>query len=95
LLIPFLKELSRIYSGKQAPNESFDFIKIFTAIIRNSADFERIGEAYFDEKIIVLNNSLFISMIGWINKETQLNGLEQQLIKMSKVCLYGILKNQE
>lgn len=95
LLIPFLKEMSRLYAGKQAPNESFDFIKIFTAIIQNSADFKSIGEAYFDEKIIVLNNSLFISLIGWFNKGTELNGLEQQLFKMAKVCLYGILKNQE
>lgn len=91
----FLNELLRMDTRNQESNGDYDFIQIFSNVICYSNDFEAIGELYLKEKITVLNNALFLSLIDWFNKEKTIKGLEQYLKDIVKICLYGILKNME
>lgn len=86
----FINELVKIYGVEQAPDGKFDFMFIFSMIIRQSSDFNKIGESYFKEKIEVLNNSLFMALINWFNKAETVEGLEHYLTNIVKVCIYGI-----
>lgn len=86
----FINEYVKIHGIEQAPDGKFDFISIFAMIIRQSSDFDKIGEAYFKEKIEVLNNSLFMALINWFNKAETIEGLEHYLNNIVKVCIYGI-----
>jgi Transcriptional regulator len=91
----FLNELLRMSTTNQESNGDYDFIQIFSHVISKSNDFNSIGKAYFKEKITVLNNALFLSLIHWFNKEKTIEGLEQYLKNIVKICLNGILKNME
>lgn len=91
----FLNELVRINSDKEATNGDFDFVQIFSAVVRCSCDFDSIGKAYYEEKINLLDHSMFIAVINWFNKGNELDGLEQHLTNIVRVCLYGILTNLE
>ncbi len=86
----FLNEHVKIHGMEQTSDGKFDFIFIFSMIIRQSSDFDKIGEAYFKEKIEVLNNSLFMALINWFNKAETVEGLEHCLTNIVKVCIYGI-----
>lgn len=91
----FLNELIRIQDSQKSSKNKFDFKQIFSMVFQGSADFDSIGNSYFEEKISVLNNSLFLGLINWFNENEDSNGLEQYMVNLARVCLYGILKNQD
>lgn len=91
----FLNELIEIQDSQKSSGNKFDFKQIFSMIIRGSSDFESIGELYFEEKMDVLNNSLFLGLINWFNGNEGSNGLEKHMINLTRICLYGILEEYD
>lgn len=90
----FLKEILKVH-GDRRYNEQFDFKNIYRIIIENSRDSDKVAGTLFDVKIDVLNNSLFMGMINWFDGGNSVEGLNQYLISIVQVCLYGLLSDEE
>lgn len=90
----FLKEIIKVH-GVRKYNEQFDFINIYRLIIKNSNNFDKISKSLLDIKIDVLNNSLFMGMINWFSAGNSVEGLNQYLTDIVRVCLYGLLSDEK
>jgi len=90
----FLKEILKFHGDKEYYKQ-FDIISIYHFIIKNSNDANRVDKSLLDIKIEVLNNSLFMGMINWFKAGNSVDGLQQHLSKIVRVCLYGILNGVE
>lgn len=55
---------------------TFDFIAIFSVVINSSKDFNPIGIALLDEKIDMLNSTMFMGIVSWLIKQVPLKNLK-------------------
>ncbi len=92
LFVSVLEEYINLHYEESA-KERLDFKKILHRVIAGSKDYTDIGSDYMDLKLKVLSRSLFLEMINWYYSMKTLEGLEEQLEKVLKICLYGLLRN--
>lgn len=90
----FILEIIKVY-GDSRFSGKFDFIAIFTMVIKSSKDFNPIGIALLDEKIDMLNSTMFMGIVSWFNKASTSKELEEYLHNLIRVCLGGITTNFE
>ncbi|MCX7710881.1 MAG: TetR/AcrR family transcriptional regulator [Clostridia bacterium] len=86
----FLFEIIGVFDDRR-----FDFISIFSGVIRSSNDFNKIGTQLIDEKINMLNSTLYLGIIHWFRQGNTSQGLKEHLQKLKEICLYGIMTNFE
>lgn len=88
----FLKEILKVHGDKKY-NEQFDFMNIYHLIIKNSSDYDKVAMSLLNVKIDVLNNSLFMGIMNWFDAGNSVEGLDQYLTNIVRVCLYGLLSD--
>jgi AcrR family transcriptional regulator len=88
----FLKEILKVHGDKNY-NKKFDFVNIYRLIIKNSSDSDKVSGSLLDIKIDVLNNSLFMGIINWFDAGNSVEGLNQYLTNIVRMCLYGLLSD--
>mgnify|MGYP000359713441 CR=1 FL=1 len=87
LFVSFLKELIRGYKDASV---QFDFVTIFSEVIRGSSDFSTVAED-FGPKLQVLNNALFLAIFDWFSTPEPAEPLKKHLEKTLSICLYGMM----
>jgi AcrR family transcriptional regulator len=92
LFVSMLEEYINLHYEKSG-KEKLDFKKILHRVITGSRDYADIGANCIELKLKVLSRSLFMEMLSWYYSMITLKGLEEQLEKVVKICLYGLLRN--
>jgi len=90
LFLEFLKEILSAQLDNQY-KKSFDFKSLYIQIIKVSRDYDKVDNLSLNEKISVINNSLFMGIIDYFAQERKDKSLEEYLMKILEVCLYGLL----
>ncbi|MDP4092621.1 MAG: TetR/AcrR family transcriptional regulator [Bacillota bacterium] len=86
----FIFKLSRNYGNN--PDNKFDFVKLFSLAMQVSIDYGKAGAELYEAKLHVLNSSLFLGIVGWFNSGKNAQQLEEYLLNLLTVCLYGIIE---
>lgn len=92
LLVSMLEEYLNLHYDESA-KEKLDFKKILHRVIAGSKDYATIGETYLELKLKILSRSLFLEMLNWCYSMETLEGLAEQMEKVVKICLYGLLNS--
>ena len=90
LFIQFLHEFMSTYEASIADNQ-FEFKKIMTRVIESSKDYETFNRSSKNLKIDILNDALFMGVIHWFDQGKTVEGLNQYLKNILKICLFGML----
>jgi len=90
LFIQFLHEFMSTYEASIADNQ-FEFKKIMTRVIESSKDYETFNRSNKNLKIDILNDALFMGVIHWFDQGKTVEGLNQYLKNILKICLFGML----
>ncbi|MDW7678293.1 MAG: hypothetical protein SCK57_11590 [Bacillota bacterium] len=85
----FLRELQTIEASAER-DRVFDFKPFYKHLIRASKDFSASMENRLELKVDVLNNSLFAGIVNYFRGFNTSDGLEQRMIDIVSICLYGI-----
>jgi len=89
LFSSFLKEMVCSNVKGEVENQ-FDFISIFSTVINHSVDYKKMSED-FEEKVMVFNRAMFLTVTEWFKYNEKIEGLEQKLKKVVDICLYGMI----
>lgn len=92
LFVSLLEEYIKLHYD-EFEKEKLDFKIILHRVIDGSKDYAELGANCMELKLKILSRSLFLEMLNWCYSMKTLDGLEEQLGKVVKICLYGLLRN--
>lgn len=92
LFVSLLEEYIKLHYD-ESEKEKLDFKIILHRVIDGSKDYAELGANCMELKLKILSRSLFLEMLNWCYSMKTLDGLEEQLGKVVKICLYGLLRN--
>lgn len=91
LFVSMLEEYIKLHYD-ESEKDKLDFKVILHRVIKDSKDYANIEANCMELKMKVLSRSMFLEMLNWFYFMKTLDGLEEQLMKVIKICLYGLLQ---
>ncbi len=94
LFTSFITEIGTTNVSQSDTSKDFNFTALIRAVISNSYDGAEILSGKSELKVLILNNVIFSAIVGWVCSNNEIDGLEDHLMELTRICLYGMFEKE-